>query len=101
MFISFLFNRQFFKSNQNATVIFGQFVLAHVNHSESFVAGKRVDSLVLFTLKDGIKHDQSASLFEAGPSKVNQSFEDLLSLSGLDFGPVEFFPVVSPLFGHF
>jgi hypothetical protein len=101
MFVSFLFNRQFFKSNQNTTVIFAQFVLAHVNHSESFVTGKRVDSLVLFILKDGIKHDQSASLFEAGPSKVNQSFKDLLSLSGLNFGPVEFLPVVRSLFGHF
>ena len=91
----------FLKSHQDSTVVFDELILAHIDHGETLMAGKRPNTLIQLTLKDWVKHDKSASLLKVCPGEVDQSFEDHFSLCALDFTLVEFLPVLCSLFCHF
>lgn len=90
-------NSLFLECHQYSAVVFGQFVLAHVNDLKSIVVGQGLDPQILLVLVNRVQKHKSSSNLEIGPGEVYQSVKNDLSLSALDFTLVELIPLVDSL----
>ena len=59
--------------------------------------GQWLNSFVFLVLIDRVEENESSSFFEVSSCKIYQSLENDKSVSALDFGPIEFFPVFDSL----